>query len=490
MRPVLNQQTLLWIVGVLQPASANEVKCYIDIAFEIAGHLPSTDKIQKFCMSQEKIGRLIRVERDPDLFSLTSKGDDFLFKKHRHARDKARLYLLKDARKGKLKTSRESDATGLGGVAPSLDERPTIKGSEANKLGLVVPRGQAYWPRFSKQLIDETGLQQPSRDNSFLQFLSFSSVKQLALARNVSVDSLQLDFTSIGLMLGISPRLIVQIIRNPARHYRSFQLSKKGGGQRTIDSPRTFLKVIQQFLTDYYLSGLPVHQNVESYRQGHSIVSNAKRHCQRAFVANIDIKDYFGSINRSHVVGILKSVGYEEFSAEIVSRLCTKDDVLPQGAPTSPALSNTFLFDFDKAISDQCSKKSLSYSRYADDISISGDEKPPILEMIELSREMLVEEYGLRLNDTKTRIASHHGQQKVTGVVVNEEPRPPREFRRKVRAAFYNAEKREDISIDLTKKLMGYLSYLMSFEQLRDTEELRKYKAIIIRLQARYRPEL
>ena len=71
MKPVLNQQTLLWIIGVLQPVSADEIKNYLNVSFDVAGHLPELGTIHKFCMIQEKMGRLIRVERKPDLFSLT-----------------------------------------------------------------------------------------------------------------------------------------------------------------------------------------------------------------------------------------------------------------------------------------------------------------------------------------------------------------------------------------------------------------------------------
>lgn len=482
MKVVLNQQSLLWIIGILQPVSTEEIKAYMDIAFEDAGRLPDAADIKKFCMTQHDMGRVIRVERRPDLFSLTSKGNDVLSKRARHSRDKTRLYLLKDARKGRLSVSREGPATGLGGDAPPVDERPIIKGREANKLVLVVPSGQAYWPRFSKQLIEETGLLQPSRDIPFLPLLSFSDVRQLALASREDVDNLQLDYNTIGLMLGISPRLIVQIVRNPARHYRTFPLKKKGGGVRIIESPRNFLKVIQQFLTDYYLSGLPVHEDVHSYRSGHSIVTNATRHSGKKFVANMDIENYFGSISRANVARILGRAGFSPASVEIVSRLCTKDDVLPQGAPTSPALSNTYLFDFDTALSEQCAARGLDYTRYADDISISGHNKDSITELIGFAARCLTGEYNLQLNAKKTRVASQHGQQKVTGVVVNEAPRPPRKFRRQVRAAFHYAKRSPEAASEKIPQLAGYVSYLASFPQLRDTAELAGYRKTIRRL--------
>jgi len=478
-KPVLNQQTFLWIIGVIQPASAREVEAYVCLGFDEVSQSPDAGILQNFCMEQVKMGRLLRVARDPDLFSLTAQGNDVLSKRHRHTRDKVRLYLLKDARRNRVSVSREETATGLGGAAPSADERLDIKGTEANKLGPVVPRGQSYWPRFSRQLLDETGLSQSSRDTNSLPFLSFASEQQLALAQKIPLGQLTLDFRSLGLLLGISPRLVVQISRNPDRHYRTFPLKKKGGGERTIDSPRTFLKVLQQFLVDYYLSGLPVHDCVESYRQGRSIQSNAGRHSGKAYVASLDIENFFGSIRREEILGLLRRCGYDEVSAEIVSRLCTKDGVLPQGAPTSPSLSNAYLIDFDIALAEQCQARALSYSRYADDITISGDDRAAIEEMKALSVDMLRGEFALHLNQEKIRIASRHGQQRVTGAVVNEGVRPPRKLRRQIRAAFYNAKCSESVTAETFSRLGGYLSYLLSFETLRGTEELRRYSALL-----------
>lgn len=284
-----------------------------------------------------------------------------------------------------------------------------------------------------------------------------------------------MDFSTLGLLLGISPRLILDIALKPERHYRQFPLAKKGGGERQIDAPRTFLKVIQQFLADYFLNGLPVHESVHSFRTDHSIISNASQHCQKPFVGNIDIQNYFGSITRHRIIEKLRGVGYDAVSTEVIVKLCTKDGIIPQGAPTSPALSNIFLFDFDTAMAQQCEARGLSCTRYADDISISGDDHGQIMSMIQFARDYLAGEYQLSLNEEKTRVASQGGQQRVTGVVVNERPRPPRKFRREVRAAFHNAAKSDALDKNSIRKLRGYVSYLRSFEALRDGKEVAAY---------------
>ncbi len=478
MKPVINKRTVLWAIGVLQPVSPEEVRKYYQTVLSDAVRIPDGNELQRFCLDASDMGQLVRVWRDPDLFALSLQGNHYLSDRQRKARDQARIFLLRDARKDRVYLSREVVAAGLGGDAPPADARPTIEGTEANKLGLFVPRGRAYWPRFSQQLSEDTGPSPASRD-IFPSLLSFASPPQLALACQQSMDSLTLNLKTLGLMLGISPKLVQQILRRPDRHYRSFELPKRGGGTRQIESPRVFLKVIQQFLADYVLAGLRVSEAVYSYRAGRSIIDNARRHVGTEYVANIDIENFFGSIETPGVEALLVRHGLNETSAALVAGLVTKGGVLPQGAPTSPAISNAFLLSFDETMTAACRERNLTYSRYADDITMSGRDRDTIVDMIRLARERLAADYPLRLNEEKTRVGSRHGQQKVTGVVVNERALPPRTFRRQIRAAFHNAHRQLSVDLERFRRLGGYLSYLKSFDELRGTSELARYERIL-----------
>ena len=420
----------------------------------------------------------MRVRRKPDLFALTLRGSRSLSKDQRKSRDRQRMFLLKEARQRRIQVSREADATGLGGVAPSVNARVLQQGAEAKALGLYVPRGQAPWPRISPQQLN-TGLSPASRDMFSPPLLSFDSPEQLAIASHRRVDSLTLDYTTLGLMLCVSPKLVQQIAWRPERHYRSFELPKRSGGVREIKSPRVFLKVIQQFLADYVLQGLTISNAVFSYRAGASIQDNARRHRGANYVANIDIKDFFGSIKKDRVTALLTDNGLPSAAAILVGELVTHDGALPQGAPTSPSLSNAFLRPFDDFMVTGCHRQGLSYSRYADDITISGSSRAAIVATIETARRRLAGDYDLQLNEEKTRIASRYTQQKVTGLVVNEKVVPPRKFRRQIRAAFHNAQERGSVDLGNFRHLAGYLSYLKSFDQLRDTPELGEYEKIL-----------
>ena len=474
----LNTHSFLWAIGILQPVAAGELRAYLATVLDDSGNLPAVQEIHKFCLGQMDQQHLIRVLRDPDLFSLTHLGNQYLAEAQRKSRDKLRIYLLRDAYRSRLKTSREVDASGLDGVAPSGDVRPIEEGTEANKLGPVVPSGRAYWPRYSKQLLDQTGPSPASRD-SFLPYLSFATVDQISMACRSRAASQEINLSVLGLMLGISPKLIQQIAREPARHYRSFELPKRGGGVRPIESPRVFLKVIQRFLLDYVLYALPTSNRVYSFRRGVSIEDNALNHVAKGYVANIDIENFFGSITRNQVVRHLRSNDFDEQGALLISALVTKDDVLPQGAATSPAISNSILFEFDSYVSSLAQRAGLTYSRYADDISISGDDRTKVLSLLERARTDLLSRFGLRLNAAKTRVSSRHGQQKVTGLVVNVKAWPTRHFRRQVRAAFHNAARTPMVSDETLCKLHGYLSYLGSFDAMRETTELKHYRKII-----------
>ena len=483
MKAVLNRQTFLLLTGVLQPVSATGMRDYLRAGLEDDLIVPDEDVIYGFLMDEAKKRRMIRVCRDPDLFSLSRLGNENLTRRHRLTRDKLRLFLLKESRSSRVQASRETDATGSDGASSSLDERPLVKGTAANGIGRSVPPGRYHWPLFSRQLPNETGPLDVSRDASGLPFLSFENSTQVAVASGKVPGSFKLDFSTIGLLMGVSPRLISQIAKRPDRHYRKFELTKRSGGVRVIESPRTFLKTIQFFLDDFFLSGLPVHESVFSYRPGLGIIDNASIHSNCRYVGNIDIENFFGSVSSELVERLLLSHEYGPQAAKIISRLTTKDRILPQGAPTSPSISNSLLFSFDRALHAYCDNRGLGFTRYADDITISGGSREKILEGIDFAGRVLQQEYGLKLNKEKTRVSSARSQQRVTGLVVNHGVRPPRVWRRRVRAAFHRAKCEGTVDVSTYNQLAGYVSYLQGFEMLRENQEIRQYRKILRALQ-------
>ena len=153
-----------------------------------------------------------------------------------------------------------------------------------------------------------------------------------------------MTISQLALAIGVSPRLLTSFTHKPENHYRTFKIGKKGGGEREISSPRFFLKTVQYWIKSYILCHVKIHESCHAYLRGKSIISNAEGHVGKKFVANIDIENFFGNITRDHVFRLLKKNDVGEKLSGSVAGLVTLDGCLPQGAPTSPDISNAFLY--------------------------------------------------------------------------------------------------------------------------------------------------
>jgi retron-type reverse transcriptase len=470
----------LLALGVLQPASAAEIRVFLSTVFRDGGTLPSVSDFENFLDEQAKDRRVLIVYRNtPRLYSLTLHGNHYLPLSIRKLRDKLRMYLLRDAHRRRFFGSRGETDEGLAGDSPAVDTSSALQGTAANKFG----RGRIYWPRILGQFVDQTGLTRSPRD-TFPPFLSFLTGEQAAQAAGLASHEFTLDYVGVALCLGVSTKLISQIAHNSERHYRHFKLPKKGGGERLIESPRVFLRVVQWFLADFIFNDLRTHPSIHSFSRGRSIVTNAQLHVGRSFVANIDIKEFFGNITSELLSECLRRHGFERVAADLLTRLCTNANHLPQGAPTSPMLSNSILYRFDAQMERFCDGHSLRYSRYADDITISGEDRAQIIRAIGIAASALKNLYNLQLREDKTRIASRNGQQRVTGVVVNHYAVPSRIFRRRVRALFHKASLQPAKYLEQVPDLVGYLGFLKSFPALREGRETMAYEEILHNLQS------
>lgn len=245
MKKILNPRTTLLAVGVLQPASAKEVRGFLETVFEKGGSPPSELEIEEFLSTQATVGRLIRLNPNGAAFySLSLVGNYYLSPDLRKTRDKFRAYLLRDAHRARFIESHEDTDEELAGVSPAADTSSGVKGRASNKLvrsafGRRFANGQPYWPRIQRQFIKRTGLTRPSRD-TFPSLLSFETLDQLRAATS---KDCQWDYVGIGLCLGMSPQLVWNISHQQDKHYRTFEIRKRSGGFRTIESPRIFLKI-------------------------------------------------------------------------------------------------------------------------------------------------------------------------------------------------------------------------------------------------------
>jgi len=221
--------------------------------------------------------------------------------------------------------------------------------------------------------------------------------------------------------------------------YRPIYINKKNKEKREILAPSYKLKVIQKWILVNILSQLEIHPSCHGFVVNKSIKTNAAVHLNQTIILSIDIKNFFDSITYKDVNDIFSRIEYFDEVTDILSELCTYKDKLPQGAPTSPYLSNLFLYDFDTEVFNFCSEKNLNYSRYADDITISGNDMNIEYMLTFLTKKL--KKYHMEINENKTRYAYNWQRQSVTGVLVNDRLNISKKYRNDLRQEIYYLNK-------------------------------------------------
>ncbi len=263
--------------------------------------------------------------------------------------------------------------------------------------------------------------------------------------------------------------------------YKRFPISKGNGKVRWITAPNDDLKSMQtDFLRDVLYAKMP-HSCATGFVPGLSIVDNAKRHVNKRLVLNIDIKDFFGSIKSKSVQSVLKEhYGLSGSYLDDKVSMCTWKGELPQGSPCSPHIANMALWDFDHWLSDLCEEFELTYSRYADDLTISGDTIPKgLVSKIRLKLGSL----GYKLAENKIHINGQHRRQMVTGLVVNKKVQLPRSIRKWIRAVLHSGtELGLDTMLEKSNKefqqIQGYVGLQALYDKQTATDQLQILKQI------------
>jgi len=221
--------------------------------------------------------------------------------------------------------------------------------------------------------------------------------------------------------------------------YRTFEITKKSGGKRKIEAPNERLKNIQRWIKDEILDAFPVSNYATGFRKDFSIVDNARKHVGKELVINMDIKDFFPSVSYADVLRLFVYFGYKLDVAHLLTKLCTNsENVLPQGSPASPAISNLVLLKLDKRLGKLAESIGCDYSRYADDLTFSGNKS--LKSVVPLVERIVVEE-GYWINQKKTRFQYSNQRQDVTGLVVNSKISVMPELKNEIKNAIYFCKK-------------------------------------------------
>lgn len=232
--------------------------------------------------------------------------------------------------------------------------------------------------------------------------------------------------------LGLNEAQLQRLIARSPYTYKIYTIPKKSGGVRTIAQPARETKFIQHWLIENIFSQLPVHDCASAYKIGASIKANAAAHSQNSYISKFDFSAFFSSITQADLVNHFNRHLKDTLSTGDIANIARLACIRPKdgsglclsiGAPSSPILSNSIMFEFDCLIHQWCKSKELIYTRYADDLTFSTNIKDICSEIEPLLRITLSQlDYpSLRLNDNKTIHLSKKNQRRITGVVINNE---------------------------------------------------------------------
>ena len=295
------------------------------------------------------------------------------------------------------------------------------------------------------------------------------------------------ELSSLEQDLGFSARTLYALSNHLSKHYHTVKLPKKNGGFRLLSVPDTVLKRVQKRIAEVLLIHMPVSDYATAYRFGASTLRNAGYHVGKQTVLKLDILHFFDSIRYSTVKDkAFPAEIYAEPIRILLAMLCYRKDVLPQGAPSSPAITNIILRDFDEQLGAWCRERGIAYTRYCDDMTFSGDFSPQ-----EVIRHVRVElkNAGFLLNEQKTRIQHPGQQQSVTGLVVNDKLSIPADYRRQLRQDLYYCRKFGlpdhmqklglEISVETYRlQLLGRVNYVLQIHP--DDQDLRAARAWLL----------
>lgn len=239
----------------------------------------------------------------------------------------------------------------------------------------------------------------------------------------------------LALLLGLELEDMLSMVWGTESFYRTFKIRKRSGGSRQLSAPYPSLLKAQQWINDNILQTRELPNCVTGFRSGYSILDNARMHAGRDKLVKLDIENFFPSIDFRRVMFIFRQLGYSVKVSFLLSKLCTLNNKLPQGAATSPALSNIICSKMDKRFYGLCKKNRLRYTRYADDIAISGKSISDGLSRMFFE---IVESEGFKINAKKVRFLDAGDRKIVTGIDISSgELRVTRKFRRELQRDVY-----------------------------------------------------
>ncbi|PAD35834.1 retron St85 family RNA-directed DNA polymerase [Terribacillus saccharophilus] len=279
------------------------------------------------------------------------------------------------------------------------------------------------------------------------------------------IDSL-LDLSNA---INLSEYTLQRILNSVDDQYYLIKIPKKDNSFREVYSPSPALKAIQKWILENILQPIAVDPSATAFQKGVTIRNNVELHIDNQFLLCMDIKDFFPSIKKNRVYQLFRSVGYDEHISLVFSRFCTYKEFLPQGAVTSPSISNIISIKLDRRLNGYCSLRNIVYSRYADDFTFSSNNTDKLRKSINILKA-IIEDEGYTLNTSKTRLLIPGNKRKVTGLIISDSKsisigrKQRRILRAKIHHSIFKMEKNTDSWRLFNKHINGWLSFLKGID--------------------------
>lgn len=276
-----------------------------------------------------------------------------------------------------------------------------------------------------------------------------------------------------------------------SRRYKVYTIPKRTGGNRLIEHPSQELKAIQRWIVQALFARFPVHETATAYRKGAGIRVNAERHRQTKFTNRYDFSSFFPSFSQGRVLQFVseqsKSLGIELSPRDLnfVGDIVCRHGRLTIGAPSSPAITNSMMFEFDRRLHEQCQSRGLVLTRYADDIFISSYEPGKLegLEKLIVQSKRGIPYLNLRLNHQKTARLSKKYRRTITGVIITPQHSLSigRERKKEIKSLVHRWVK-GDIDDVTFYYLKGLFSFAIDIEPEFEKRLIEKYGKVRIEL--------
>lgn len=275
------------------------------------------------------------------------------------------------------------------------------------------------------------------------------------------------DIESLAEVTRLTEKLIYYLSQEDAEgRYISFEIPKKDGNFREINAPCMSLKTLQRWILNNILYKVRISQYSLGFMRdgkGSPLVQCAERHRNNLYILKMDLKNFYPSICREKVFNQFLQIGYNTYAANLLTNICTLNGSLPQGAVSSPYLANLVSYRMDIRIAGYCNKRDIVYTRYADDLTFSCDNRDLLRNIYGMIKK-IVEDEGFTVNSKKTQFMTPKIHKKIVGVTVNDGViKASKELKRNIRSMIHYEIITGDYSNN--EKIRGYIAYIDSIEK-------------------------